>query len=73
MFILQPREIEKLELWADFKGHDVCAGFHKHGLNDTHKDVLVIESSEPRGRRDQSVAHRFKLNNTEKINNKQIK
>ena len=31
-FILQPRETEKLKLWADFKGHGVCTGFHKHGL-----------------------------------------
>jgi hypothetical protein len=73
MFILQPRETQKLELWADFKGHDICTGFHKHGLNNMHKNVFVIESSEPRGRRDQSGAYCFKLNNTEKINNKQIK
>lgn len=49
IFILQPRETEKLELWADFKWHDFGTRFHKHGLNNMHKNVFVIESSDPRG------------------------
>jgi len=56
-FILQPRETEKLEIWTDFKGNDVCTRFHKHGLNNMHKNVFVIESNYPRGRRNRSVAY----------------
>jgi hypothetical protein len=48
MFILQPRETEKLELWAGFKGRGICTGVHKHGSSNMRKNVVVAESSEPR-------------------------